>query len=98
MYPTNYRNSKYMFDTELMDVIDKVLMMDAGESLRLQLAGPAQLASMRYKIYAILGGIKRKADFIVKKTGDASLEVVSRPAKQLEVIEILEKREETERD
>ena len=76
-YPRNYKATSYMDDTVLLDIMNQILSMSAGDALRVEFNGTKALASTRYKLYALLNGLGRKEDFKTKKISGTVLEIRS---------------------
>ena len=74
-YPRNYKATAYMDDLVLMDIMNQILSMTAGDALRVEFNGTKALESTRYKLYALLNGLGRKEDFKTRKISGTVLEV-----------------------
>ena len=97
-YPRNYKSTSYMDDLTIMDLMNQILGLDAGDRLRIEFGGTGALTSTRYKLYAILNGLGRKEDFKLRKVNGLTLEVLSVIDENVVKTVNLVKREEQEHE
>ncbi len=76
--PRNYKTSKLLDDTVLMDIVNGILSLSAGQTLAITFGSTEAQKATRHRLYSILNGLERKEDFVISKRTNTTLEITNK--------------------